>query len=365
MLISAALTLPGSKTFEIADVEIESPREDEVLVRLTATGVCHTDMVMRDQALPTPLPAVLGHEGAGIVVQAGRASGLKEGDAVVLTFNSCASCPSCRAAAPSYCHDFFGRNFLGRRPDGTSGLSWKGKEISGNIFGQSSFATHALAHGVNAVKVRDDAPLELLGPLGCGVMTGAGTALKALNIRAGASVAVLGAGAVGCSAIIGARIAGAGEIIAVDLAQHRLDLAGALGATRLILAPDDSLAALASREGFGGVDYIIDTTGSGQVVIAAAAALAPRGVLALVGAYPPTARLELEMAYLMSAGRSVQGVVEGGADPQRFIPELVDHLMEGRLPLERLVRFFPFSQINAAVEASESGAVIKPVLLFS
>ncbi|QUD89663.1 NAD(P)-dependent alcohol dehydrogenase [Phenylobacterium montanum] len=366
MKIKAAICRRPGQPFVVEEVEIEDPRPDEVLVRLVATGVCHTDMVMRDQGLPVPLPAVLGHEGAGVVEKVGAdVAECAPGDPVVMSFNSCGRCPSCADRAPAYCHDFFPRNFLGRRPDGTSGLSQGGEAINGEIFGQSSFATYALCHRANVVKVRKDAPLKLLGPLGCGIQTGAGTILEALRVRPGAAVAILGAGAVGLSAVMAARIAKAGTIAVADLHRGRLETAMALGATHAVeAAPGQSIDQLVGPDRLAGFDYMVDTTGVGDVVNAAAMTLAPRGVLALVGAYSPDARLCLDMAFLMSAGRSVVGVVEGGVEPAQFIPRLVDYYMSGELPLDRLVRFFPFDQINEAVRASETGAVIKPVLVF-
>jgi aryl-alcohol dehydrogenase len=175
MQITAAVLRSRSGPFGLETLELEEPRAGEVLVRVVATGVCHTDMVMRDQDLPTPQPVVLGHEGAGVVERVGAGvTKVAPGDHVVMTFNSCGHCPSCGDHAPTYCHEFFPRNFMGDRSDGTSGLSKGGEIIHGNIFGQSSFATFALCHERNAVKVTKDAPLEILGPLGCGVMTGGG-----------------------------------------------------------------------------------------------------------------------------------------------------------------------------------------------
>ena len=228
----AAVLRSSDAPFRIERVNIEAPRSDEVLVRLAATGICHTDMVMRDQALPTPLPVVLGHEGAGIVEAVGAdVTHVRPGDHEVLAFNSCGHCASCDDHAPAYCVEFAPRNFMGSRPDGTSPLSGEGGLIHANIFGQSSFATHAIARDRNTVKVSSDAPLERLGPLGCGIMTGAGAVMNALRVRAGSTIAIFGTGAVGLSAIMAAKAVGAATIIAIDINESRLDLARELGAT--------------------------------------------------------------------------------------------------------------------------------------
>ena len=196
--------------------------------------------------------------------------------------------------------------------------------------------------------------LAMLAPLGCGIQTGAGTVLKTLQVQAGQSIAVLGAGAVGLSAVMAARIAGASRIALLDRHSHRLELGRSLGAIETACAMD----ALA-----GPFDYIIDTTGAPALLAQAVDLLAARGTLALAAAYPDGQTFPLEPASVMSRGRRIIGVVEGGIDPKRFIPELVAYYRAGQLPLEKLVQTYPFGEIEQAVHASESGAVIKPVLL--
>jgi aryl-alcohol dehydrogenase len=344
---------------------LDDPAPQEVLVALRGVGVCHTDMVMRDGLLPVPIPAVLGHEGAGVVARVGNAvTDLAVGDHVVLSFASCGGCGPCRDHAPAYCHDWAALNFSGARADGSTALrDGAGAPVHSHVFGQSSFASHALAHRRNVVKVDRDLPIELLGPLGCGIQTGAGTVLNALRVRAGASVAVIGAGAVGLSAVMAATIAGAATIAVLDIKPQRLDLALSLGATHAFHADSAAMTTHAAAAGCpAGFDYIIDTTGLIGPCNAAIAALAPRGELALVGAYAPGASLSADAAALMSGGRVIRGVVEGSADPARFIPELIAHHRAGRFPFDRLVRFFDFADIAAAIAAGESGQVVKPVL---
>ncbi|MFB6251603.1 MAG: alcohol dehydrogenase catalytic domain-containing protein [Halobellus sp.] len=187
-------------------------------------GVCHTDMIVRDQLYPTPLPAVLGHEGSGVVEAVGtNVTDVEPGDRVVLSFDYDDDFPSCHAGHPVYCEDFFAHNFGGSRPeDGTSPLSRGDEELSGRFFGQSSFATHAVATERNVVTVDDDVPLELLGPLGCGVQTGAGAVINTLDPQAGSSIAVFGAGSVGLSAVMAANLKGCTEIVSIDVRGNRL-----------------------------------------------------------------------------------------------------------------------------------------------
>ena len=199
MRIRAAVVRESSHPFTIEEVDIDTPRADEVLVRNVATGICHTDIAVRDHPRATPL--VLGHEGAGIVVEVGeRVTKVKPGDHVVLNFLSCGQCTSCVRGHPYYCHSLSSLNFGGTRPDGSSPLTQNGDIVFGSFFGQSSFATHSIAFERNVVKVSKDDPLELLGPLGCGVQTGAGAVINALHPRAGSSIAVFGSGSVGLSA---------------------------------------------------------------------------------------------------------------------------------------------------------------------
>jgi aryl-alcohol dehydrogenase len=366
MQITAAVVRSRSGPFGLETLDIEEPRAGEVLVRVVATGVCHTDMVMRDQDLPTPQPVVLGHEGAGVVERVGPGvTKVAVGDHVVMTFNSCGGCPSCEDHAPTYCHEFFPRNFIGARADGTSGLSKAGETIHGNIFGQSSFATYALCHERNAVKVRKTVPLEILGPLGCGVMTGAGAVMNALAVEAGRSLVVFGAGAVGLSAVLAAKAVGAGPLVAVDINPSRLDLALDLGADHALDARQGSVVERVRAITGTGADYSLDTTANLVVMRQAVDVLAPRGTCGLVGASRMGDELRLDAVALMSGGRSVRGIVEGDADPDVFIPLLIALYQAGQFPFDRLIAFYPMAAINEAVRDAETGRVVKPVVRMS
>lgn len=367
MQIQAAVVERSDAPMAIRTLELEAPRADEILVRLVATGVCHTDAIMWAQGVPVPQPVVLGHEGAGVVEAVGTGvTTIRPGDHVVMSYNSCGTCPSCETAAPSYCHEFFPRNFFGTRPDGSSGLSdGEGAPVHANIFGQSSFATYALCHERNAVVVPDDVDLRIAGPLGCGVMTGAGAVMNALRVAAGQTVVVLGVGSVGLSAVMAAALVDAKTIVAVDIHAGRLALARELGATAAIdsSASDAVAAVLAVLP--GGADFAIDCTGLPRVIEQAVAMLGPRGTCAIVGAAAAGTMFQADVSHVMSGGRVIRGVVEGDADPKTFIPELIALHKQGRFPFDRLISFYPFARINDAFQHAGNGTTVKPVILFA
>ena len=360
----AAVLHKACEKMEIQPIEIEAPRADEVLVEIEACGICHTDLVMLGGYWPAPLPAVFGHEGAGRVVSVGPdVTGLQPGDPVILSYASCGSCPSCDSAKPAYCHEFIPRNFGVARPDGSSAFSSEdGHRVSSHFFGQSSFATHTVAPQRNIVKVPDDIPLEILAPLGCGIQTGAGSILNSFNVQAGSTVLIIGAGAVGISAAMAAKIAGAQSIIAMDLLESRLTLAQELGATHTLLSDGRPVPELLASIGITGVDYILDTAGVPSIINEAVTTLNIRGVLGLSAGYPPEEVMKVDFTFMMFGGRRIQGIIEGDASPQDFIPTLISYYRQGLFPFDRLIEHFAFADINEAVAACQSGRVIKPVL---
>jgi aryl-alcohol dehydrogenase len=354
-------------SFDLAPAYLDRPRDDEILVRVVATGLCHTDLVVRDQVYPVPLPIVLGHEGAGIVEAVGSSvQKVAPGDHVAISFLNCGRCRPCFDGSPASCANFNDMNFAGQRPDGSHALTGTDADdptaLHDRFFGQSSFATYAIAHERNTVKVRDDAPLELLGPLGCGIQTGAGTVLRALKVDAGATFAVTGAGAVGLSAVMAAQVAGATSIIAVDVVPSRLDLARDLGATHVINGRETDAVEEIHRITRGGVDYALDTTGLPALIRQAVDALRQRGTAAILGASRPDATLDIAANTLMQSCKTIKGVVEGDSIPDVFVPQLLELYMQGRFPFDRLVQFYDFDQINQAAADAESGATVKPIL---
>jgi len=355
--IKAAVVRHAGGPFSIENLQLDDPRPDEIIVRIVATGMCHSDLVAKEQLWPVALPVVLGHEGAGIVEQIGSAvEHVAVGDPVVLTFNSCGRCHSCEDGHKAYCSRFGMLNASGAREDGSGTL---GSGVHGCFFYQSSFATFALAHARNVVKVRADAPLEVLGPLGCGIQTGAGAVLNVLKPSASHSFAVFGAGAVGLSGMLGAKILGCQTIIVVDRVASRLQLARELGATHVIDAGSED--AVEAIRALGGVDMCLEASGVPTVAAQAVRSLRDRGTCALVGAYPPGSTIPLDISEL-APGKVIRQIVEGDVDPHRFIPELIEHLLAGQLPLERLVRMYTLDQINEAAEDSMSGRTIKPII---
>jgi aryl-alcohol dehydrogenase len=363
MQITAAVARQQNAPLTIETLELEDPLDSEILVKLVATGVCHTDMVVIAGMMPTPFPVVLGHEGAGVVEKVGAAvRKVKPGDRVVMTFNSCGQCPSCQAHHISYCHEFFPRNFMASRADGTSALSANGEKVHANFFGQSSFASHAICHEANVVKVPDDVELELMGPLACGVQTGAGAVMNALKVQAGSSFAVFGAGSVGLSAIMAAKVLGATTIIAVDMKPERLEMARELGATHVINPAEvNSTEEIMRITGYG-LQFALDTTGISKVIKGAVLALAPMGTCGVLGASAPGTEINLDEVHFMSGGRRLMGIVEGESNPDTFIPLLIDLYSKGLFPFDRLVTFYPLDKINEAIHDSESGKSIKPIV---
>ncbi|MFD9720167.1 NAD(P)-dependent alcohol dehydrogenase [Streptomyces sp. NPDC059076] len=367
LAVKAAVVQHKGAPFVFEDLELDVRlRPDEVLVKVVAAGVCQTDVHVRDQALPVPLPAVLGHEGAGIVERVGDAvTTVAPGDHVVMSYQSCGHCRPCLSGNPAYCAVSFPANFGGSRLDGTNALhrseSAGGEEIHGHFFGQSSFATHSLATERNVVKVDPDVPMELLAPLGCGLQTGAGAILNSLKVPAGASVVVMGTGTVGLAAVMAAKVAGASPIIAVDIVAERLELAAELGATHTVNVKEEDVAARIAEITDGGADYVLEITARPEMLTLAVDALAPLGTAALIGGAPAGARAEVDMNALLG-GRKVRGVAQGDSIPQLFVPQLIDLYKAGRFPFDRLVTPYAFDQINEAVADTRAGAVIKPVL---
>jgi aryl-alcohol dehydrogenase len=352
-------------TFAFQDVCVEDPRPDEVLVRMVAAGICATDEHVRQQRLATPLPAILGHEGAGIVERVGSAvTGVSRGDHVVISYHSCGQCQPCLSSHAAYCDKVWEANFAGARLDGSIGVSLPdGGDLHAHFFGQSSFATYALAHQRNTVKVPSDIPLELLAPLGCGMQTGAGAILKAMKVPIGATVAVFGVGAVGLAAIMAARVADAAIVIAVDVNESRLKLAMEIGATHVVNAADgiDVVAAI-RRIAPRGVEFVLDTSGIAANLDAGVDALAPLGHIGFV-AFSAHSRATVDASRL-SNGQTLQGIIQGDAVSALMIPQLIGLYRTGRFPLDRLIDFYNFSDINQAFDDAAAGRVIKAVLRF-
>jgi aryl-alcohol dehydrogenase len=363
MKIKAALSASAQAPFEIDEVELDEPRRDELLVELSAVGVCHSDLTMKAVWPQEISPIVLGHEGAGVVVAVGRdVTAARPGDHVLLSYNSCGSCPECSRGHQPYCRNFRSRNGIGTRVDGSPTMRRGHAPVYGSYFGQSSFASHALAYETNVVVVDERLDLVTAAPLACGVQTGAGTVLNVLRPDPDASLVVFGAGAVGCSALMAARACGVETIVAVDPVAERRRLAAELGASVALDPASDDVVDAIRQITDAGATYAIDTTAKGAVINQAIESLAARGTLALLGIGIP--EFAIDVRSVISGGKTIRGVIEGDAVPQDFIPQLVALHAEDRLPVEKLIRTYQFDEIDAAFADAASGATIKPVLIF-
>lgn len=354
--------------FGVHDITLDEPRGDEIVVRIVAAGLCHTDLIIQAGAIPFKLPGVLGHEGAGIVERVGaNVTRAAPGDKVLLSFTSCGACGGCRNGHPAYCVEFVPRNLIaGVRPDGSALLHRDGAELGGSFFGQSSFAEHALVNERSVVKVADDLSdddLAMLAPLGCGVQTGIGGVWNVLAPPAGSILAVFGTGAVGLSAVIAAADLPLRSIIAIDLMDDRLALARELGATHTVNAKTTDVAAeLASITGGAGLPYALETTGNPAVLRTAVQALGVGGTCGVIGAPSvPGAEVSLGVQDLL-VGKRILGITEGDSEPQTLLPALVDRYRAGRLPLARLVTHYKLDEIDAAANDMHRGQTIKPVI---
>lgn len=359
MRATAAIFDGSGTTPALVDVDLDGPRPDEVLVRMESVGICGTDLHF---ATEVPAPAVLGHEGAGVVEQVGDlVTHVRSGDRVLLHFAWCGMCDHCTTGSPSYCRIFDPLNFGGRRHDGSAVISVDGKPAYSSFLGQSAFSTHAVVSGRSVVRLPDDLALAPVGPLGCGLMTGAGAVLNVLRPVVGDTVGVFGAGPVGLAAVMAASAAGA-RVVAVDVNDARLTLARELGATATVNSASGDVREAVREVAPTGLDAAIDATGRADVVAHAVAALHTRGTLAVCGVGPSPA-VELDWRTLLN-GRTVTGVISGSTVPATFVPRLIDLYRRDAFPIDRLMTYFDFTDIAAALEAARSGEVVKAVLRF-
>lgn len=344
-------------------LQIDEPRDNEILVKVVGTGICHTDLGMRDSPTRVPKPIVLGHEGAGVVVKTGKhVSKVKPGDHVVMTFNSCGHCPSCYRGDSVYCSDLIRLNFSGHRDDGSTALSDGTSPVYSHFFAQSAFATYAICTERNVVPVRSDIPLEKLGPLGCGIQTGAGAVINSLKVSPGDSIAVFGTGSVGLAAVMAAKVSGAGLVIAVDTHPKRLETARKLGATHVINPKDTDVFAQIKALAPLGINFALDTTGNLDIIREAVAHLGSRGVCGLINT-AKGADLSANILNMVVGGRVVKGIHQGDSVPEIFIPQMIELYMKGQFPFDELITYYDLSEINQAIADMERGETIKPVVL--
>lgn len=332
----------------------------EVLVQVTHAGICHTDLACHAGQIPTRKPVVLGHEGAGVVAAiADDVTSIAIGTPVVMSIMSCGTCANCLAGNVAYCAQSLELNILGGSVNGTR--TYADSDVLDHFFGQSSFATHAIAHERSVVPVPGELPLKLAAPLGCGVMTGAGTVLNALQVRPGDSVVVYGAGTVGLAAAITAKTSGASPVVVIDLVDSRLELAATVGADATVNAQEADTVDTVRRLTDGGAHYAIEASGSAAALRQAIGSIRPRGVCAVVGA--GHGNVDIDTRLLRIHGATIRGVSMGDANPKLLLPYLMDEIARGHLPLEALVKAYDFDDISKAFEHAHDGTTVKPVLV--
>ena len=364
MRTAAAVFEKLNTPLTVAEVDIAAPGPGEALVRVVAAGVCHTDALAMEGDMPFPAPGVLGHEGAGVVAAVGDGvHSVAVGDTVVIGWPWCGSCRNCLEGQPRYCLSLGPLVIAGGRADGSTALRrLDGSPLHSHFFGQSSFAGYSLCAANALVPVPADTDVSILGPLACGIGTGAGAVLNALRPFTGSSIVVYGAGAVGLSAVMAARLTAATTIIAVDRLPSRLALARSLGATETVDVSGGQDPVAAVHEICGGpADFAMDCAGVVAVLQQAAASVGMRGTVALIGGAPAGASFSLDHMPTLW-GKRVIGILGGEGRSASLIGALIALHKQGRFPYDKLITSFPLDQVNDALEASRGGDVIKPVL---
>ena len=366
MKIEAAVARAYGDPLRIEDLVLAGPRADEIVVRLVASGVASVDHKAIVGELAIPLPFVPGSEGAGIIEHVGEGVvGLAAGDAVIVGYASCGACEPCDAANPRSCLDFAALNLGGRRADGSApfdGVAGNAAEpgpVNGFFFGQSSFATHLVCRAASAVKLQGGAPLEILACLGGELLIGAATIATAFALDEGDTLLVTGADAVGLLACMVAKARGAGLIIVADPDEARRALASLCGATLAVRAGEDLAVDVKSLVA-DGVRFAIDTTGRDDILEGCLASLAVTGTLACLQPFRDVAAVEAKLV----EGQKILRQRDIKASPKALLAELAAFQAAGTLPIDRIVTFFPFEQVNAALEALADGSAVKPVLRF-
>jgi len=360
--MKAAVCRELHQPLSVEEIEIDRPGPHEVLVRTVAVGVCHSDLHSMHGSIPTRLPAVLGHEPAGIVEAVGSAvTTVKPGDHIIAcTSIYCGACQQCLLGRPHLCT---GRADCQRTRDEKPRLAQGGRRL--NQFADlAAFAEQMLLHERAVLKIADDIPLDRAALLGCAVTTGVGAALNTAQVAPGSSVAVFGAGGVGISVIQGARIAGARQIIAVDIRDNKLDIARHFGATEAINGAATDAVREIKRLSNGGVEYSFDAIGNPSVLEQCIYCLAPRGLATLVGAIPPDQKVEFKSGHLFVEKR-VQGCYMGSNRFPLDMPKYLDLYRQGRLNLDDMIsRRGRLEDVNEAFRAMEAGEVTRTVLTF-
>ncbi|KAI8938585.1 hypothetical protein NX059_004463 [Plenodomus lindquistii] len=361
-----------------ASVKVRDPLADEVLVRIIASGLCHTDVALTltpDGASGfSPYPKIAGHEGAGIVEKVGsEINHTKPGDKVLLSFDYCRekSCRACADETPGYCVEFHSRNIFSVADVYRTDDQGEGSAVSGLFFGQSSFSQLAIAKGTSTLNVeglvKNEEELKLFAPMGCGYQSGAAAVTELADVKETDAVAVFGLGGVGMAAIMAAKLRNAKSIIGVDRVQSRLDLARELGATHVINTANlpsltNDLVAALKEISPGGMNANFDTTGVKPIIDAGCQALRPKGQMVLIGIVEGA--MNVDVGSLMTFGHQLRGCIEGHAQPDKFVPKMIDWYRQGKFPIEKLTAMYSFDEFEKALADTHSGEVVKAILLW-
>ncbi len=365
MITTAAVVTEPGGAFQLREVELDDPRPDEIVVKMVATGICHTDISVRDTLPADMFPRVFGHEGAGVVTAIGsEVTKVAVGDHVILSLDACRGCANCSSKGPGYCENTLILNYMGFRMDGSTTYQMDAAPLYGQFLGQSSFSASALATERNAVKVDPELDLTRLGPYGCSFMTGAGTVLNILEPKKSGpedTLVVYGVGAVGLAALAAAQ--GRFQTLAVDIQPSRLEIAARYGARTINPSEvEDLVTHLKEETGGLGTNFAIDTTGKSQIVKQMIQALAIKGTAVVLALGDQEA--ELDAVDLMMNGKQVVGAIMGDSDPSTTIPELLKMSAAGQFPVDDLLTTYPVEEINQAIADAESGKAIKPILVW-
>ncbi|MCH9000696.1 MAG: Zn-dependent alcohol dehydrogenase [Proteobacteria bacterium] len=363
----AAVLFEAGQKLEVREVDVQDPGPGEVRIQMVAGGVCHSDLHVMTGHLNAPLPAILGHEGAGIVADVGAGvTSLRPGDHVIPLWRlSCGECEYCTGGRPALCAAGTEIRWTGRLQDGTSRFKLDGQEIK-HFAGVSSFSNYTVVPEKAILKIPDDLPLELAALLGCAVITGWGAVINAAQVRPGRTVAVFGTGGVGINVVQGAVLAGAEKIIAVDLLESRLEHAKRFGATHVVNpSAGDPVERIRDLTGGRGVDYAFEVIGLPVTMRQAYDCLAKRGVAMIVGITPTTAEVTIPSLSLVYDERVLTGSLYGSAAPKTDIPRMIDLYRAGSLKLDELLtRSYPIEEINQAYDALQSGETLRSVVTF-
>jgi len=365
--MKAAVFYEHNAPLKVENIDIDKPKRGEVLVKIAASGVCHSDLsVMNGTMLFPPPPAVLGHEGAGVVQEVGaEVSTVSPGDHVVLSWRpSCGKCSYCATGRPQLCQTSGMQILQGYLPDGTTRLHKGDLEIH-HFTGVASFAEYAVVPESGVVKIRPDAPLDVAALVGCGVMTGVGAVINTAKVEPGASVAVIGCGGVGLNVVQGAVLAGAEKIIAVDLNPQKLEWAKLFGATHPVNPADgDPVSQVLNLTDGLGADYAFEVIGRADTAAQAYFSIRPGGMAVIVGVARADDMLTIPALTLLQE-KTIKGSLYGSARPSVDMPKLLDLYMSKKLKLDELVsRRIKLEQINEAFTWMEKGEVARSVIVF-